>query len=97
MNYAQEYLKEQEILTKTEIQKEIELIRNIILTKEELKIANANYEFANDDLIDYYIYQMKANQAKLNYLMKLAKTKGITVDMIGEMKYLYLEDNEEVS
>lgn len=97
MNYAQEYLKEQEILTKTEIQKETELIRNIILTKEELKIANANYEFAKDDLIDYYIYQMKANQAKLNYLMKLAKTKGITVDMIGEMKYLYLEDNEEVS
>ena len=97
MNYAQEYLKEQEILTKTEIQKETELIRNIILTKEELKIANANYEFAKDDLIDYYIYQMKANQAKLNYLMKLAKTKGITVDMIGKMKYLYLEDNEEVS
>lgn len=97
MNYGQEYLKEQEIETKTEIQKEIELIRNIILTKEELKTANTNYEFANDDLIDYYIYQMKANQAKLNYLIKLAKTKGITVDMIGEMKYLYLEDSEEVS
>ena len=92
MNYGQEYLKEQEIVTKTEIQKEIELIRNIILTKEELKTANTN-----DDLIDYYIYQMKANQAKLNYLIKLAKTKGITVDMIGEMKYLYLEDSEEVS
>lgn len=97
MNYGQEYLKEQEIVSKTEIQKEIELIRNIILTKEELKTANINYEFANDDLIDYYIYQMKANQAKLNYLIKLAKTKGIAVDMIGEMKYLYLEDNEEVS
>ncbi len=97
MNYGQEYLKEQEIVIKTEIQKEIELIRNIILTKEELKTANINYEFANDDLIDYYIYQMKANQAKLNYLIKLAKTKGITVDMIEEMKYLYIEDNEEVS
>ena len=48
--------------------KEIELIKNIIKTREELKNNNKNFEFAELDLVDYYIYQIKANQAKLNYL-----------------------------
>lgn len=38
---------------------------------------------------------MKANQAKLNYLIKIAKMKGITVDMINDIKYS-LSDEEEV-
>ena len=29
------------------------------------------------ELIDYYAYQMKANKAKLDYLIKIAKEKGI--------------------
>ena len=56
-----------------EMNKEIELIKNIIKTREELKNNNKNFEFAELDLVDYYIYQIKANQAKLNYLFKLAK------------------------
>ena len=53
-----------------EMNKEIELIKNIIKTREELKNNNKNFEFAELDLVDYYIYQIKANQAKLNYLFK---------------------------
>ena len=93
----EEYLLNKMIKGKTEKEREIELMQNIIETKEKLQNARKNFEYAEDGMIDYYIYQIKANQAKLNYLIKLAKTKGITVDMIGEMKYLYLEDNEEVS
>ena len=48
-----------------EMNKEIELIKNIIKTREELKNNNKNFEFAELDLVDYYIYQIKANQAKL--------------------------------
>lgn len=81
------YVKEEKIIEKTEIEKEIELIRNIIKTREELKAANRNFEYAQDDLVDYYTYQIKANQAKLNYLIKLAKTKGIEVDMINDIKF----------
>ena len=44
--------------------------------------------------IFYYIYQMKANQAKLNYLIKMAKMKGITVDMINDIKYRLSSDEE---
>ena len=90
----EEYIKENKILEKTEIEKEIELIRTIIKTREELKSNNMNFEYAKGDLVDYYTYQIKANQAKLDYLIKLAKARGIKVDMINDKKYSYL-DNEE--
>lgn len=47
-----------------------------------------------DDLVDYYIYQIKANQAKLNYLIKQAKAKGIEVDMISDMKFSLWDEEE---
>ena len=90
------YIREGKIVEKSEIEKEIELIRNIINTREELKNANSNFEFAKEDLVDYYTYQIKANQAKLNYLIKIAKSKGIEVDMINDIKFSLWEEGEEV-
>lgn len=75
-----------------ELNKEIELIKNIIKTREELKNNNRNFEYANIDLVDYYIYLIKANQAKLDYLLKIAKSKGITVDIINQIKYESYEE-----
>ncbi len=40
------YVKEVKIIEKTEMEKEIELIRSIIKTREELKVANRNFEYA---------------------------------------------------
>ncbi len=82
----EEYVKDSKIRDKTEIEKEIELIKNIIKVNEELTIANENFQFVEDELIDYYTYQIKANQSKLNYLIKIAKTMGITNDMINQIK-----------
>ena len=88
----EEYKKEQKIIEKTEYEKEIELIKTIIKTREELKSNNKNFEYAEDELVDYYTYQIKANQAKLDYLIKLAKIKGIEVDIINNKKYSFEED-----
>lgn len=88
------YMKESVIDNMEEKEREIELIKNIIKTRRELKNVNRNFEYAQDDLIDYYIYEMKANQAKLNYLIKMAKMKGITVDMINDIKYRLSSDEE---
>ena len=90
------YVREEKIIEKTEIEKEIELIRTIIKTREELKAANQNFEYAQDDLVDYYTYQIKANQAKLDYLIKLAKSKGIEVDMINDIKFRLWDEEEAV-
>lgn len=89
----EEFRKEQILIEKNEFQKETDLIKIIIKTQEELKNANKNYEFADNDLIDYYIYQIKANQAKLNYLIKIAKIKGINVDFIKDMEYRFWEED----
>ena len=37
-------------------------------------------------MIDYYIYQIKANQSKLDYLIKLAKKKGVILSRDKEVK-----------
>ena len=92
-----EYIKETNIIEKTEQEKENELIKTIIRVREDLKIANKNFEYASGDLVDYYVYQIKANQAKLNYLIKIAKTKGLVVDMINDIKFrLWNEDEEAI-
>lgn len=91
----EEYIREKRMIEKTEIEKEIELIKSIISTREELKINNKNFEYAQGDLVDYYTYQIKANQAKLDYLIKIAKAKGIQVDMIRDKKFAFGEQGEE--
>lgn len=90
------YVREEKITEKTEIEKEIELIKTIIKTREELKANNRNFEYAQDELVDYYTYQIKANQAKLDYLIKLAKAKGIEVDMINDIKFRLWDEEEAV-
>lgn len=89
------YIKEEQIREKTEIQRETDLVKAIIKTREDLKVANCNYEYAQDELVDYYTYQIKANQAKLNYLIRIAKAKGIEVDMVNGIKFLL--SNKEAS
>ena len=84
---TEEYRKEQKIIERNEFQKEKDLIKIIIKTKEKIQNANKNFEFADSDLVDYYIYEIKAHQAKLNYLIKVAKTKGINVDFIKDIEY----------
>ena len=90
----EDYLMEKMIKGKTDREKETELMQTIIETKEILKIARSNFEYAEDDLIDYYTYQIKANQSKLDYLIKIAKRKGIVLSRVKELKTrLYRGDN----
>ncbi|MGE5329372.1 MAG: YaaL family protein [Deltaproteobacteria bacterium] len=55
-----------------------EVVENLKRARNEWVIATMNYEFAQEDeLIDYYIYLMKASQLKYDYLLKKAKERGI--------------------
>ena len=82
----EEYLLEKMIKGKSDKEKEIELMKTIIETKEKLKIARSNFEYAEDELIDYYTYQIKAHQAKLDYLIKVAKRKGLILSRVDELR-----------
>ena len=65
---------------------ELELIQSILQTSKELDLSNKNFESAEAELIDYYSYQIKANKAKLDYLIKEVKQKGIVLDMINKLE-----------
>lgn len=92
----EEYIKEKELIERTEEELDIELIKSIIKTKQDLKNSNRNYEFAEGELIDYYLYQIKANQSKLNYLLRKAKTNGIMIDMIKEIEIRKEQYDEDI-
>lgn len=79
------YIKETKILDKTEDEKKQELLISIIKTKQELEYLNKNFNYVKDELIDYYLYKIKANQSKLDYLIKKAKTNGISLDRVNEI------------
>ena len=81
----EEYIRENKIIEKSEEEKELELMLSIIKVKKELEEANKNFEFAEGDLIDYYTYQIKANIAKFDYLLKNAKEIGMEIDMIDQI------------
>lgn len=70
---------------------DFELVKNVIKTKRELEIASKNFEVAEEELIDYYSYQIKANKAKLSYLIKEAKQNGYEVNIINELKAQIIE------
>ena len=74
---------------------EIELLKSILTTKRELRIANRNFETAEPELVDYYSYQIKASKAKLDYLIKQVKQKGISVDMVNDLQ-LRIEEREVI-
>ena len=95
----EEYVREDRLEERTEEELNMELIKSIIKAKIDLDNANKNYEFADGELIDYYLYQIKANQSKLNYLLKKAKKNKVIIDMIKQIeikKNEYLEDRNVI-
>ena len=83
-----DYIKEEKIKELSDEERNMELLFNIVETRENLKKAHKNFEFAEGDLIDYYSYEIKANQAKLDYLIKLAKTMGLVMNCKISNKFI---------
>lgn len=91
----EEYIRENPIIEKNETDQNTELMQSLIKAKIDLEIANQNYEFAEAELIDYYAYQIKANQSKIDYLLKKIKKKGLMLDIVNETN-LRLENKNNV-
>ena len=67
-----------------QIEKKSQLIKAIFKTQSDLKKAHTNFEFAEEGLIDFYTYQIKALQSKLDYLTRIAKLKNIDFNLLNE-------------
>lgn len=89
----EQYSRENTITEKNQKDYEKDLVRSIIVTRNNLEVANRNYEYAEDELIDYYLYKIKAEKAKYNYLVRKAKQNGIILDFIRDLD---IEDTKVV-
>lgn len=87
--HEDEYKLDRKVIEKSEEEKQIELMVSIAKARKELEVANANFEYAQEDLIDYYTYHIKATRAKFDYLVKKAKEKGLALDMIEQIDIRY--------
>lgn len=76
------YIKEVPILDLKEDEREMTIIKSILESQKKLELANTNFQYARGDLIDYYTYQIKSEQAKINYLLKQAKDQKIVLDVV---------------
>ena len=47
---------------------------------KEVKALEKNISITKTESNDYYTYEIKANQAKLDYLIKLAKSMGLVMN-----------------
>ena len=90
----EEYVKEKKIDKKNKEEMNRMLIQSILHTNNMIEVARKNYEFAEGELIDYYLYEIKANQSKLNYLIKKSKKNGIELDRIKKIQILNIEENQ---
>ena len=68
------YIKESKIIDKTDEEKSLDLVKSLIKTKMDLELASKNFEFADGELV----------QAKINYLLKKIKRRGLIIDNIQE-------------
>ena len=91
-----ESFKEKRAIKKSEEQTKKMIIQSIMSTNSCIKAAQKNYEFAEGDLIDYYLYTIKANQAKLDYLIKKSKINGIELSRIEKLELISFDENQVV-
>ena len=77
-----EFEKETLIKDSNDKEKKNQLIQSIFSTRDELNKAHINFEYAENDLIDFYTYQIMALQSKLDYLTKIAKGKNIYINFV---------------
>ena len=74
-----EFVKEVQISELDDSQKNRDLLKNIKIVKETLNNMYNNLQYADGDLIDYFTYQIKAEESKYDYLIKQAKEKKIKI------------------
>lgn len=74
-----EFIKEFKIEEKTEVERDEELLDTIKFVKKNLGNMYNNLQYADSDLIDYFTYQIKAEEAKYSYLIKQAKKRNLNI------------------
>lgn len=77
-------IKERKIEIKKEEESRREILENISQARSQWIRANQNFEHAQEsDMVDYFVYEIKACQVRYEYLLKKAKESGIKASLPG--------------
>lgn len=69
-----DFIKEMKVIDRTQVDTYKELMGNIEKIKKNLETDYKNLQFIEDrNLVDYYTYKIKAEEAQYDYLIKEAK------------------------
>lgn len=69
-----------EFVAKSNYSEEKSLVECINNARKEWINANTSFEYAvESELVDYYTYKIKAYQVRYEYLLKIAKEKGLSL------------------
>ncbi len=69
-----DFIKEMKVLDRSKVNTYEELMNNIDKVKKSLESDYNNLQYIEDeDLVDYYTYRIKSEEAKYDYLLKVAK------------------------
>lgn len=69
----EEFVRDPECDGIIEDKKEMDIYEEIEISKKKLQSYYENMNYVSDNMIDYYVYQIKAEQAKFGYLLKEVK------------------------
>lgn len=67
------FVKEKKIVDQSNIDKNNELMASLTASKRNLMNMHNNLNLAEGKLVDYYIYMIKAEEAKYDYLIRKVK------------------------
>lgn len=73
----EEFVRETKICDKSEEEHKEALFSELENSRKRLMAFYENMNFAKDNLVDYYTYQIKAEEAKYGYLLKRIKEEKI--------------------
>ncbi len=80
LSWVQIQLENKHIAKEDRLKRE-EFLRELHQARKDLEDARNNYNFAEDSaLLEYYIYEIKAAETRLNYYITLAKRANLSND-----------------
>ena len=68
--FSEEYIREDKIVDRTEEEINKDLYQDLENSKRILNNLYENLNFVSNDLIDYYTYKIKAEEAKYRFFIK---------------------------
>ena len=72
-------------------------LKELSMARDDLQAARANYNFAEEpEVLEYYIYAIKAAETRLNFCLQRAKKENLSNDGFLAEQFFRMRRGEEI-